>query len=55
MTMHLALERELADFLGRRHCIVFTTGYQANLGMISGLAGPKDTIYLDADQPLLDL
>jgi 7-keto-8-aminopelargonate synthetase-like enzyme len=47
--MHLALERELADFLGRRHCIVFSTGYQANLGMISGLAGPKDTIYLDAD------
>jgi 8-amino-7-oxononanoate synthase len=47
--MHLALEREIADFLGRRHCIVFSTGYQANLGMISGLAGPKDTIYLDAD------
>ncbi|HEX2431355.1 MAG TPA: aminotransferase class I/II-fold pyridoxal phosphate-dependent enzyme [Aestuariivirgaceae bacterium] len=47
--MHLALEREIADFLGRRHCIVFSTGYQANLGMIAGLAGPKDTIYLDAD------
>jgi 8-amino-7-oxononanoate synthase len=28
---------------------VFTTGYQANLGMMSGLAGPKDTIFLDAD------
>jgi 8-amino-7-oxononanoate synthase len=39
----------LADFLGLKHCIVFTTGYQANLGMLSGLAGPKDTIYLDAD------
>ena len=47
--MHVALEREIADFLGRRHCIVFSTGYQANLGMIAGLAGPKDTIYLDAD------
>jgi 7-keto-8-aminopelargonate synthetase-like enzyme len=47
--LHLALEREIASFLGRRHCIVFSTGYQANLGMISGLAGPKDTIYLDAD------
>ena len=35
--------------LGRRHCIVFSTGYQANLGMIAGLARPKDTIYLDAD------
>ncbi len=47
--MHTELERKLADFLGRRHCIVFSTGYQANLGMISGLAGPKDTVFLDAD------
>ena len=47
--LHTALEVELAAFLNRKHCIVFTTGYQANLGMLSGLAGPKDTIYLDAD------
>jgi 8-amino-7-oxononanoate synthase len=47
--MHRELEQELARFLGRKHCIVFTTGYQANLGMLAGLAGPKDTIYLDAD------
>src|SRR5260221_10232101 len=47
--MHKELEKELASFLGRKHCIVFTTGYQANLGMMSGLAGPKDTIFLDAD------
>jgi 8-amino-7-oxononanoate synthase len=47
--LHTELESALADFLGRRHCIVFTTGYQANLAMISGLAGPRDTIFLDAD------
>ena len=47
--LHKELEAELAKFLKRKHCIVFTTGYQANLGMMSGLAGPKDTIYLDAD------
>lgn len=47
--LHRSLEEEIARFLKRRHCIVFTTGYQANLGMIAGLAGPKDTIYLDAD------
>ena len=47
--MRKELERELASFLNRKHCIVFTTGYQANLGMISGLAGPRDTVYLDAD------
>jgi 8-amino-7-oxononanoate synthase len=47
--LHTELEQELARFLDRKHCIVFTTGYQANLGMMSGLAGPKDTIFLDAD------
>ena len=47
--MHKQLEQELAKFLNRKHCIVFTTGYQANLGMIAGLAGPRDTVYLDAD------
>ncbi len=47
--LHRDLEKELAGFLNRTHCIMFTTGYQANLGMLAGLAGPKDTIYLDAD------
>ena len=47
--MHKKLEHDLAGFLNLKHCIVFTTGYQANLGMLSGLAGPNDTIYLDAD------
>ena len=47
--LHKELESELAKFLERKHCIIFTTGYQANLGMMSGLAGPKDTIFLDAD------
>jgi 8-amino-7-oxononanoate synthase len=47
--LHTELEKEIAKFLNMKHCIVFTTGYQANLGMLSGLAGPKDTIYLDAD------
>lgn len=48
-SLHRDLELEFARFLNRAHCIVFTTGYQANLGMMSGLAGPRDTIYLDAD------
>ena len=47
--LHKQLEAQLASFLNRRHCIVFTTGYQANLGMMAGLAGPRDTIFLDAD------
>jgi 8-amino-7-oxononanoate synthase len=47
--LHKSLEKELAAFLNKKHCIVFTTGYQANLGMMSGLAGPRDTIFLDSD------
>ncbi|MPZ09812.1 MAG: aminotransferase class I/II-fold pyridoxal phosphate-dependent enzyme [Kiloniellaceae bacterium] len=46
---HRALEQEIAAFLGRRSAMVFPTGYQANLGVIAGLAGPKDIILLDSD------
>ncbi len=47
---HRELERELADFLGYKHCIVFSTGYQANLGAISALVQPPDDVILiDAD------
>ncbi len=46
---HRRLEAAIADFLGRRSALVFPTGYQANLGIIAGLAGPKDVIFLDAD------
>ena len=31
-TEHVALEQEIAEFYGKKHCMVFTTGYQANLG-----------------------
>lgn len=46
---HTDLEHAIAAFLRRRSCMVFTTGYQANLGALAGLAGPKDTILIDAD------
>ena len=46
---HQRLERALADFYGRRHGMVFSTGYQANLGIISALAGKNDHLLLDAD------
>jgi 8-amino-7-oxononanoate synthase len=46
---HRALERELADFYHCHSCIVFTTGYQANLATISGLAGPGDVVLIDGD------
>ncbi len=46
---HRQLEQAIAAFLGRSAAMVFPTGYQANLGIIAGLAGPKDTILLDSD------
>ncbi|HEX5080280.1 MAG TPA: aminotransferase class I/II-fold pyridoxal phosphate-dependent enzyme [Geminicoccaceae bacterium] len=46
---HRALERALADFFDREHGMVFSTGYQANLGIISTVAGPKDYLIIDAD------
>jgi len=47
--IHRELEAEIAGFLKRRSAIVFPTGYQANLGMLVGLAGPRDVILMDAD------
>ena len=46
---HQLLESEIARFYGRKHAMVFTTGYQANLGVIATLAGPRDYLILDAD------
>ncbi len=46
---HIDLEKALADHLGMPSCIVFTTGYQTNLSAISGLAGDKDVVFMDAD------
>jgi len=47
---HRQLERDLAEFLGFKHCMVFSTGYQSNLGAISALAQPPDDVILiDAD------
>ncbi|RDD60833.1 serine palmitoyltransferase [Ferruginivarius sediminum] len=46
---HQDLERQLAGFFGRRHAILFTTGYQANVGFLSAIAGKDDTILIDSD------
>lgn len=47
--LHRQLETEFAEFYGMRDCIVFSTGYLANLGVISALGREKDVIVLDAD------
>ena len=49
-SIHRKLEEDLAGFLGLDHCVVFSTGYQANLGAIAALAKPgEDAILIDAD------
>jgi 8-amino-7-oxononanoate synthase len=46
--IHLELERELAEWMGTEDVIVFTTGYQSNLGAISAILEPGDTVICDS-------
>ncbi len=46
---HIEVEQALRDFYGVSGAIVFSTGYMANLGMISTLAGKGEYVILDAD------
>jgi 8-amino-7-oxononanoate synthase len=46
---HQALEREFAEFYRKPYGVVFSTGYLANLALLSTLAGEGDVILLDAD------
>ena len=45
--LHHQLEAALAEFVGKEDCLVFSTGYGANLGLISGLVGRNEMVYLD--------
>ena len=49
LVLHEQLEQELARFLGREACLVFATGFVANLGCISCLVGRNDVIYCDRE------
>jgi 8-amino-7-oxononanoate synthase len=49
LAIHEALEQEFADWFGKQHAIIFSTGYQANLSLIGGLCGPDDVILIDSD------
>lgn len=48
-SIHQDLERSTAEFFGKKHAILFTTGYQANVGFISAIAGRDDYVLIDAD------
>ncbi|WP_428277395.1 aminotransferase class I/II-fold pyridoxal phosphate-dependent enzyme [Candidatus Palauibacter sp.] len=47
LDLHEQLEDELADFTGMEAALVFSTGYQTNLGTLGALIGRADTVYID--------
>ena len=49
LALHEDLERQFADWFGKRHGLIFSTGYQANLSLVGGLCGAGDVILIDAE------
>ena len=47
LNLHHELEEELADWVGTEACLVFTTGYAANLGVVGSLVGEGDAMFAD--------
>jgi len=48
LPLHRELEETLLDWLGGDDCLVFTTGYAVNIGVLSTLVGPDDQVFLDS-------
>ena len=49
LELHLELERRLAQFVGSEAALVFSTGYQTNLGTLSALVGRGDFVITDKE------
>jgi len=49
LDMHITLEKELAEFVGKPDCVTFSTGFQSNLAIISSLCGREDYIISDRE------
>ena len=47
LDIHVQLEKELAEFVGKDDALVYSTGFQVNLGVLSCLTGRRDTILCD--------
>ena len=47
LDLHLELEHRLAKFMKRESALVFSTGFQTNLGAISALVGKGDAVFID--------
>jgi len=53
--LHCELEEALAKFFGKEDALVFTTGYQANLGVLSALIKKGDVLLMDKGDPRFHL
>ena len=47
LDLHIELEQALARLLGKQAALVYPTGYQANVGLVSGLVGRGETVIID--------
>jgi 8-amino-7-oxononanoate synthase len=47
LDLHLELEKELAEFVGKADAIIYSTGFQVNLGVVSCLTGREDYVICD--------
>lgn len=47
LDLHIQLEEELAAFMGKEACLVYSTGFQTNLGTISCLVQKGDYLFMD--------
>ena len=46
-SLHVELEKKLAEFMGKEEALTMSTGFQTNLGAISAIAGRNDVILVD--------
>ena len=47
LDLHLQLEKELAEFVGKEDAIIYSTGFQVNLGVVSCVTGREDYVICD--------
>lgn len=47
LDLHLELEKELAEFVGKEDAIIYSTGFQVNLGVVSCVTGREDYVICD--------
>jgi 8-amino-7-oxononanoate synthase len=48
LDLHIELEQKLANYVGKEGALVFSTGFQVNLGVISSIPGRHDYIIIDS-------